>query len=110
MASSDSLVESQSTPESLVTPLDPRSCGVDEDHLRLLLKLFFDLHLSFQVASEAPLNLLSAVMLFQEVQLGLLCWPTKLHIVLLTLDRRVVRQLMGDGAHVSRLASKRRML
>jgi len=70
------LVEAQAALECLVTLLDPGSRGVDEDHLRLLLELSFGLRLSFQVASEALLNLLSAEVLFHKVQLGLLCWPT----------------------------------
>ena len=64
MASRDSLVEAQAALECLVTSLYPGSRSIDEDHLRLLLKISFYLRLSFQVASEAFLNLLSVVVLF----------------------------------------------
>ena len=67
--------------------LNPACGHVDKDHVSLLVCKFpFDLCLPLEVVSEVPLNLLCAVMLLQEVDLGLAGWPTELHLDSLSLD------------------------
>ena len=67
--------------------------------LRLLFELLLDLGLPGEIPPEAPLNLLSAVMLLQELDLGLLSWPAEFHLVSLPLDRlAVVAGLTAVGA------------